>query len=288
MSIVSALSLRDSTSTDIALLSSARRVTAADGLAGMPGPRQVVRPLPQRHGAIDETAYMDGRTITIEGICTGSQTGVWTQYDALVAAFYDAIGTGRLLKWTRAGSSLALQATVRFHDSMEAPLQVDNGLYQLPYSATFFAEDPRAYAQTETTVTGDVLSSAAGGLTFSAPFPWRFTPSSGGSASVTHAGTVPAPATLRIYGACSSPQVLLVSTGERIVLTGSVAAGDYIELDLQTRTVLLNGTTNRANLLDPASTDWFLIPKGSSTLRLVAATFDASARLDVLHRSGWL
>jgi hypothetical protein len=289
--MISAMTLRDSSATDIALHSGNRLVRQVTGLTGAPGIRQVVRPRPNRHGAINDTSHMHERAIVVSGVLKGAnEAGVWTEYDAVQSVMFDAIGTDRTLKWTRASSALALQATVRVHDLFDGPLSFENGLFHLPYQATFLAEDPREYLQTETTATGAALSGAAGGLVFSAAFPWRFTPSGAGAASVNNTGTIPTPPVFNVYGAVSSPQVLLVgsSPDERIVLTGSVSDGDYLEVDVFNRTIKLNGTTNRLNLLDFTGTTWFDLPVGSKTIRLLGATFNANARVDVLYRPAYL
>ena len=254
--MISAMTLRDSSATDIALHSGNRLVRQVTGLTGAPGIRQVVRPRPNRHGAINDTSHMHERAIVVSGVLKGAnEAGVWTEYDAVQSVMFDAVGTDRTLKWTRASSALALQATVRVHDLFDGP-----------------------------------LSGAAGGLVFSAAFPWRFTPSGAGAASVNNTGTIPTPPVFNVYGAVSSPQVLLVgsSPDERIVLTGSVSDGDYLEVDVFNRTIKLNGTTNRLNLLDFTGTTWFDLPVGSKTIRLLGATFNANARVDVLYRPAYL
>lgn len=189
--------------------------------------------------------------------------------------------------------SQGLQQTVRYHDVFDAPLQPEHAGVMMPVQIQFLAEDPRAYTQTTSSPQGDLLSSAAGGLTFPAAFNgpnpggWKFTPSGGGTLSFTNTGKVPSPITLRIRGQCSSPQILLVDTGERIVFTGSIAAGDYLDVDLADRSILLNGVTSRRNLLDSEATDWPEgAPKGTSTFRLLAASFDSAARLEVVNGRG--
>jgi phage-related protein len=47
----------------------------------------------------------------------------------------------------------------------------------------------------------------------------------------------------RVYGMAVNPQILLTGTDYRIALTGTISAGDYLEIDVQNRSITVNGTT---------------------------------------------
>lgn len=287
--MVGSLSLQNSAGVDVPiLLRPKRRITGASGLIGIPSIRKVVRARPNRHGAIDESKYAAERGPSITGLIIAStEAEVWDEYDALCGVFWQAITEPRLLKWTRQGSGLALQAAVKLAgEPMEAPLEATNGV-RLPYQVQFLAEDPRVYSQALTTQSSTALTAAAGGKTYPRTYPRTFTPSGGGEVTVSNAGKVETPPVFRIYGTCTDPQILNTVTGERIVIEGTVTAPDYLELDVFGRSVRLNGTSNRYNLLDAELTDWFELDPGSTPLRLLASSFDASARLDVLYRAAY-
>ena len=267
---------------------STRSLVRADGLVGIPGVRDSVRPWPNAHGSIDETRWMTDRLISLEGEVWGATyEEVFDEFGLLNKAFLDTLtNDGTLLKWTRGGAGTALQAEVKLAGPVQTSLA--EGARLLRYQAQLRARDPRAYSQTQTTATGTVLSAAGGGLIFADPFPWVFGGSGGGLASISNTGDIPTPPVLRVYGAISAPIIRNVTTGESIVLTGSVSAGDYLEIDVEARTVKLNGGTSRLNLLDYQATTWFELPVGASTLRLLGSSFDASARLDVLYRPAFV
>jgi hypothetical protein len=166
------------------------------------------------------------------------------------------------------------------------PALAEVGAY-LPWQAQFYCPDPRTYAQAQSTWRSGPLAGAAGGLKFPFTFPFQFNPSALGGASGIVYGTRPTPPILRVYGYCSTPRVQLLSTGEEIVLTGEVGAGDYLELDCAARTVKLNGLTSRLNLLDFTGTSWWELPPGTQTVQLFATSFDANARVDVLSRAAY-
>jgi phage-related protein len=91
----------------------------------------------------------------------------------------------------------------------------------------------------------------------------------------------------RVYGMAVNPQILLTGTDYRIALTGTISAGDYLEVDVQNRSITVNGTTPALNFLDAANTTWFELPKGTSTVQMLAGAFDTSAKVSVLYRAAY-
>jgi hypothetical protein len=287
--MITALSLNDYTGAAVNLMPNDKvLVTDVDGLFGIESPREVKRPRPTGSGAINDTRYGDGRLVSVAWDVAGTDQGdTATQFRTLTAPMVQTWDYGAaLFKWTEATSGLTLQRLVKL-DSDVTPHIAAGDDKRLVFQAQFFAEDPRAYSQTLTTVTGATLSAASGGLVFAAPFNWKFTPSGGGTAACTNAGNRKTPPVIRIYGYAVNPQVLNVTTGDRISVTGTIAAGDYLELDVYNRTAKLNGTTLRNNLIDSANTVWWELPAGASNVRLLAGTFDGVARADVLFRSAF-
>ena len=226
--------------------------------------------------------------MVVEGVVWSqvSQEDAYAEFRAITSPMVETLDVGpALLKWTEGASGLSLQRLVKLAGDVDPP--IEGGEASLSYQAQFYAEDPRAYAQIPTLVVGGTLSAAAGGMVLPVKFPFTFSPSAGGTAPVSNVGNRPTPPAFRIYGQCTNPQILLVETGERIVLSGTVAAGDFLEIDTQRRSVSLNGLTSRNNFIVPATTEWFELPKGGSTIRLLAETFDATARVDVEYRAAY-
>jgi hypothetical protein len=260
-------------------------VTRAEGLQGTPPIRNLITQRSQASGGFVRTKYNDTRSITLEGEVLGSTIEqAFDNYDVLAAAMFDSITTERTLKWTRDSAGQQLQAGVRLSELQ--PITLTNGAPWIKYQATFTCPDPRVYSQTLTTGTGASLSAAAGGKTYTYTYTRGYNPSSGGDVSYTNSGSVPTPPVIRVYGFCTSPQVVLTDD-TRIVFSGEVADGDYLEIDCAARTVKLNGTTSRLNLLDVANSTFFALPVGTSTVQLVASNFNANARVDLLYRSAF-
>lgn len=265
-----------------------RRLVSASGLLGVGLLRDVTRPRPQAHGAINDTRYQDGQLMTLEGMVLGSSDqAALAEFHSIAGAALATLDTAPgTLKWTEAGG-LSLQRTVKLAGPLEPVL--DPTPRRVNYQLQLLAEDPRAYTQILTTAIGAALSLAAGGKVYPYSYPRAYNQSSGGETVVTNVGNRPTPAIFRVFGRATSPRVRLVGTDppQEIVLSGEVATGDFLELDVFRRTVKLNGATNRLNLLQPADTTWFELPPGNSTVQLLANNFDVSARVDVIFRGAY-
>jgi hypothetical protein len=284
------LTLDDATGAAVTLHETAKRyITTASGLVGVSPVRDLVRPRPQAHGGIDDTLYTDLSTIVVEGECfsTAGIEDAFAEFRAIVKPMLQTLDSGAaLLKWREGTTGNQLQKLVKLASDVDPILSESAPVVR--WQAQFRAADPRAYDQSLTTQTGVALSVLGGGLVFNAPFNWRFATSGGGTVSFTNAGNRPTPPVFRIYGLAVNPQIVLLTTPQkRIVLNGTVNTGDYLELDVQARTIKLNGATSRLNFLDAANTQWFELPSGASNLQLIAGSFDGSARLDILARSAY-
>ena len=288
--MITALSLADHTGADVSLMPSDKvLVTDVEGLFGVEAPRQVKRPRPVGHGALNDTRFGDGRDVSVAWDIAGTdQSDTMTQFRTITAPMVETWDYGAaLLKWTEATSGLTLQRLVKL-DSDVTPHITAGDDRRLVFTAHFFAEDPRSYSQTLTTTSSTALSAASGGLAFPAAFPWLFTPSGGGTVSVTNNGNRKTPPVFRIYGMCINPQIVVVgSSTQKITINGTIATGDYLEIDVAARTANLNGATTQNNLVDSSQTYWFELARGTTNLQLTAGTFDGSARLDVLKRDAY-
>lgn len=107
--------------------------------------------------------------------------------------------------------------------------------------------------------------------------------------AITNQGTMETPPTIRIDGPCSNPIITNVTANKAIVLTCTLTTGQYLTIDTQNRTIVLNGTTNRFSWLDLADTDWWFLLPGSNQLSFYAATYTAPPCLfTVSWRHAWI
>lgn len=148
-----------------------------------------------------------------------------------------------------------------------------------------FAEDPRLYAATATSVDVPFSAGASTGFGFNLGFSFGF----GGSASsdgavVTNEGNRPTPVVFTITGPCNTPTIRDDTYGHSLTFNIILAAGESLVVDTQYKTVKLNGTLNRRNtLVDP---DWFFLEQGTTFLRYNAVS-GAGSTMNITFRSAW-
>lgn len=240
--------------------------------------------------AADSTATWTLRMVTSVAPAEFYATGVMLAVGTSVTDYFD--GDSEWCYWN--GTPHASTST--FDHSLQRLVKLDSDVTphisggndrELVFQAQFFAEDPRAYTVHQDLISSTALSTASGGLKFPMKFPFKFTPSGGGTATVTNKGNRPTPPVFRIYGMCVNPAIVNVDSGERITIAGTIANGDFLEIDVANRTAKLNGGTLQNNLIDSVNTTWFELPRGSTNLQLTSGTFDGTARLDTLLRSAY-
>lgn len=163
--MLSSVTLDDHTGTPVTIhldTSSSKTFSSqALGLVGgvVSAPRQVKSTLPNAHGAINNTKYSDGSTITLACEVQGTSIeDAFAQFRAVSAVCQQTLDYGpALLKWTEGVSGLQLQRLVKLDGPIDPP--VSDGVAKLSFQLQFFAEDPRAYSQTATTVTSGGINS---------------------------------------------------------------------------------------------------------------------------------
>lgn len=265
-----------------------RWLTQATGLRGVASIRSNHRVRPQAHGGINETRFEDGRTITLQGevMSTVSIEDAFSEFALVAEPMIQTLDNGpALLKWTEGATGNQLQRAVKLDGDFDPVFQDAEAM--LSYQAQFFAEDPRAYSQTLTTVTSDNITAVGGGMVFPKTYPYTFATSGGGTVSFTNAGNRPTSPVYRIYGLAVNPSIVLLGTAYRLVFNGTVEADTYLEIDVAKRTVMLGGMTNRLNFYDSVNSTWFDLPAGTSSLQLLASSGDDNTVLEIEARSAW-
>ena len=251
-----------------------RVVTRAEGLQGSPPIREVQTVKGQQSGAYIRSKYLQARTITLEGEIVGSSiSDAFTEFDTIAKALMSSVSTAGTLKWTRDTAGQTLQVDCQL--ASLSPLVLADSGYWLQYKVDLVCGDPRVYDQSLTTGTGTTIT----------------VPATGGTCSYTNSGSIATPPKIRIYGGITNPWVrkgtVASSVGAGLVFSGTVASGDYLEIDVQARTVKTNGTTNSLSLLTAASSDWFELPTGTSTVCMTGSAVTGSPRVDLIYRSAW-
>jgi Phage tail protein len=257
-------------------------------LEGWEFPDVSVEPLPRvgRHGVWVPPSWFRGRTVTMRGTFVAPDLATAQQATAQLAAAAALTTTPGVLSVYEHDPSrldVRLAGRVRFDRSRAEGRHVG-------FEISLVAADPRRYGLDEQSVTfGVIVAPATGhGITFPLDFDFDFG-SEGeitGGTPVQVGGTVETPPHFTFRGPCTAPAITNLTTNKTWRYTGSLLAGERLEVDIDAATVLLNGTGNRYHLVDPKS-DWWLLVPGQNVLTYTAAGA-GSGDVTVKWRSAWL
>lgn len=180
-----------------------------------------------------------------------------------------------------------VQMGVRRHESPKISAKPEAG----GMVVSLIAADPKVYSQAVTTTRVEAPT-AVGGFTFPMTFPAVETASSP-IATATNEGLAETFPIVRIYGPIRGPRIVNVTTGLQVSMPGlSVAAGDYVEIDMAPpASIRLNGSVlaSRYDYLDPATSDFWALVSGENAIALYGTEYEAGVtHADVLHRNAWM
>jgi len=134
-----------------------------------------------------------------------------------------------------------------------------------------------------------LLPASSGGLTvpFTVPFEIDATTVTG-QIGITNPGNATGPVQLRIDGPVVGPIITHVSSGIAFVFSSSLAlaAGEWLDVDMEARTVLANGQASRGGWV--VQRGWFGFDPGDNVFAFTAAQFSPAARLTVTATPAWL
>lgn len=240
---------------------------------------------PQAHGGYYDAAFKGGGvwacTTWLKAIRVSAAT-VEANRSSVVKAINSIMDADGTLSWTNYGGTTAMQLTVRALQDIKF---VKGGVGWLA-NMQLYSEKPFAEDATATTVDSIALTAGGGGFSIPLTIPVTLTASSGGTLQVTNSGDFYAYPILRVYGPITNPNVINSTLGQRLVFSGSIASGDYWEIDLFNKTVKLNGLTS-IRALTVASSDWFKCGFGTTDLQLSGTNYTSTTKLRALMRSAW-
>lgn len=235
----------------------------------------------QVHGLYGGRDLLGERRVPLELLVdTTSKTAALAARALLAQAFTPASADAALV-WQEDGVKYQLFGRPRLAD----PDITELASGALEVSCRFQANDPRIYSQVALSQSTG-LAVAGTGLTFNATPNFSFGgAASGGFITALNAGNFPAPWTAQIIGPVTDPRIQLASTGQTLIMVGTVASGDVLNIDSLAKSILLNGTASRFSFLQPGSA-WFDLAPGSNQIGFSATS--GSGTLAVGWRSAWL
>jgi Siphovirus-type tail component, C-terminal domain len=258
---------------------------------GAPAVREVVNDAVDRHGTTDETAYFGARLITLSGTLIASEVAGTRQEILDRLRLFCRPGTRPTLT-VALNDDVPRVITLR-PDQCASPITAPG---RCPFAAAWKAPDPRFYSLALDSVVVYPPMSATGGRTYPLTFSRTYPSSWGGSgfADVTVAGDMATWATYRIDGPATNPVLTVTDDAGHTSSVGfaslTLAVGDYITVDTDTKTVYLNGdpAADRYSTLDVLTTRWGPLWPGHNRITFDAAAFAASCQLTATWRPAYL
>lgn len=108
-----------------------------------------------------------------------------------------------------------------------------------------------------------------------------------GQVSLNNPGNESGSVVIRIDGPCAGPVVTHVSTGNALVFSSSLVlrAGEFLVIDMDARTAMANGQSNRAGYI--TSRGWSAFDPGPNTWAFSAASYNSASQLTVTAVPAW-
>ena len=256
---------------------------SAINLDDLPSMRSNDSPRPLDPGTFSGFDFPDGRTFNLDVTIISDDNATYhTDLAALQRAFVPLQSS--TLPMLLFNSQRLINCRVR-----QRAVPYDATYQQRVVVASFqmFAPDPRVYdAALQTLSCG--LANAGSGFAFPIVWPISFgTGPIGGSFQVTNLGNFGSRPVFTITGPVTNPNIQNASSGQELAFNIDLADGDSLVIDTDARSIVLNGTAGRRNALT-ASSQWFELAPGISTIEFQAFSSSASPTLQMTASSAWI
>jgi len=236
----------------------------------------------QQDGAWDGTGFYDARVVNLTGLVD----------EASPQAAY---GVQRALSALRPQSVHELVVVNAAIGTLSAMVRVAVGVKlawigdcAFEYTLTVTALDALKYGpQTFATATLSTATPGAGKV-YPVAYPVDYGIAPGvtpGAVLVANDGTASYWPRLRILGPVVNPVVTLVESGAWVRYTGSLLAGQWLDIDLANRRVLLQGQVSVRQKVSSGG-DWLAVSPGGGSVTWSADTADPAALLSVWSYEG--
>lgn len=253
------------------------------GLLDVADTRESADDLTEGDGGVHGNFWMSRRSGTLQGwFDVQAMSTVNANVQKLKRASR-ALRGDCVLTWTESGSAIQKQLTLRRAGGKS--LQI-TGRRPKTFTLSLVSAEPRILSAVENSQI--IVPGGSGELGITSPIasPLQTTFGAAGNATITNSGDDISWPRFRIDGPITNPTLLNNTTGYRISLAYTLAAGEYLTLDAnpRARTILLGGTANRASALIRASSQWWSLSPGSNDVRLLAAAYSSGAQLTTWWR----
>ena len=265
------------------------QITSMDGLLTTPDLQRSDKAKLQRHGVFSSNRYYGKRTVTVTIQITETAT---ISFDRAISDLKSA------LRFDQDEQAFSLQfpgvangEPIRFNgtvDKVSLP-QSRDFYYGIPEATIqIVCSDPRLYSDVLATDSLN-LPIDTGGVTFAVEFNMEFSDLEASQSTIVlmNSGDFDAPVRFAVNGEISNPTIIHEESGRQLVLDGySQTANDFLLINSADKSVLLNGTASRRQLLTSESSFFDLQP-GTNTIRFDGVG-DGTAILTASYRSAYI
>lgn len=252
---------------------------------GQSNHRTLDTPRGNRSGDFTSKDYFGSRVGTIKVTVTGTTpTDAMNNYNALVGQWWVRdTETLRPLQFKLPGQpqQQMLGKPRRFNPDMSRLLAS-----LITVDLEYYNPDPAIVAADLSTLAGGLPSSFPG-RTYPRVYPLVYGAGTAAPVTVTNAGNYKTRPVVTVYGPCTNPLVENITQGKMVKINIDLAAGDFLVLDMDAHSILLNGTASRRNLMSTNSQWWDLDP-GVTAIQFLADTYQPAASVTVAFYSAWL
>ena len=236
----------------------------------------------QQDGVWDGTGFDDARVVTVPGFVQ----------EATPQAAYAVLRALQALRPQSVQELVVVNAAI---GSLSALTRVTVGVKPVwygdcafEYTLTVTAPDPLKYGPATYGTATLSASTPGAGRVWPRVWPTDWGIPAGvtpGAVAVANAGSAAYWPRLRIDGPSLNPTVSMVETGAWVRYGGSLLAGQWLDLDMANRRVLLNGQVSVRQFVT-SSGDWLAVPPGGASITWTDDSGSAVALLSMWGSEG--
>lgn len=238
-----------------------------------------------RDGGYIGAQYFSARAITIQGTVFSSNVAVLEQtrrelQSALLSQRTGAANPVTVDIVTNAGTSYTVYANL-----LDFQMPIGRSIFKSPFKIELLASDPTIYSSQNAVVPITVPKVSGGGFTM--PFDMPIVFAAGAQpTTVTNEGTVAVYPIIALTGLMTNPVITNTTTELFLGLNITTASTDEVIINMQQRTVLLNGSSIFGDVT--AGSSWWSLMPGGNAISLTSASGSDTVSSTVTWQSGYM